>query len=193
MLLVVGILMSDHLAEVARGAPGSIVIDDPMRGVGDYAIEYQPLLATSAEPPLSSATLPAAAGMSEPVHAVQPGDTMSSIALQYYGNRELAAPLAQHNGLPNPDRLRQGVRLIIPVTLSTPQPTPSETVEVAPPPPMAEYTVRPGDTLSELAQKLMGSSRQTNRLLELNRDRLRNADALSIGTRLRYPNAAAQP
>ena len=31
MLLVVGILMSDHLAEVARGTPGSIVIDDPNR------------------------------------------------------------------------------------------------------------------------------------------------------------------
>ncbi|HCA39713.1 MAG: LysM domain-containing protein [Phycisphaerales bacterium] len=194
MLLVVGILMSDHLAEVARGTPGSIVIDDPMQGVGEYPIEYQPLVAAATGAVDLSLTLPAVAGMTDPVHAVRTGDTMSSIAMQYYGNREFAAALAQHNGLPNPDRLHQGVRLIIPSELTVSDPPPlatAPTVELASPPTMAEYTVRPGDTLSELAQQLMGSAKQTNRLLELNRDRLRSADTLSIGTRLRYPLAEA--
>jgi len=202
MLLVVGILMSDHLAEVARGAPGSIIIEDPMRGIGAFPIEYQTLVATSAWPDEQAPTLPAAAGMADPVHAVRAGDTMSSIAVQYYGDRELAAALARHNGLPNPDRLHLDIRLIIPprarlepassesIQQPAPRLTPA-TIEVMPPPAMAEYTVRPGDTLSELAQQLMGSARQTDRLLELNRDRLRSADSLAVGTRLRYPRAQA--
>jgi nucleoid-associated protein YgaU len=193
MLLVVGILMSDHLAEVTRGAPGSIVIDDPMQGVGAYPIEYQPLVAAATMPTVQPLTLPAAAGMTEPVHAVRAGDTLSSIAMQYYGDRHLAAALAEHNGLPNPDRLHQGVRLIIPATLPAMPTSPATTppTDELTPPTMSEYTVRPGDTLSELAQQLMGSARQTNHLLELNRDRLRTADALTVGTRLRYPVAAA--
>jgi len=207
MLLVVGILMSDHLAEVARGAPGRIAIEDPMQGVGAFPIEYQTLVATSAQPSTAPPTLPAAAGMADPMHAVRAGDTMSSIALQYYGDRELAGALAQHNGLPDPDRLHLDVRLIIPdraiLGQTTSQPTqqsPSppastSTVELMPRPTMAEYTVRPGDTLSELAQQLMGSARHTGQLLELNSDRLRSVDALSVGTRLRYPqnSAALQP
>ena len=52
---------------------------------------------------------------------------------------------------------------------------------------MGEYTVQTGDTLSELAQKLLGSARETERLYELNRDVLRHQDDLRVGASLRYP------
>jgi hypothetical protein len=56
-------------------------------------------------------------------------------------------------------------------------------------PNVAEYVVASGDTLSELAQKLMGSARHTNELLSMNKDRVPTADSLRVGTRLRYPVA----
>jgi nucleoid-associated protein YgaU len=84
-----------------------------------------------------------------------------------------------------PDRLE--LRPATPALKST---TPT-TVEVAAPPSMREYTVRSGDTLSELAQKLMGSARNTSQLLKINKDRIESADALRVGTRLRYPMAMA--
>ena len=52
---------------------------------------------------------------------------------------------------------------------------------------MGAYKVQSGDTLSELAQKLLGSARETDRLYELNRDVLRDQNDLRVGASLRYP------
>ncbi|MCP4759017.1 MAG: LysM peptidoglycan-binding domain-containing protein [Planctomycetes bacterium] len=209
LLLVVGILVSDHLAEVARGAPGSLAARDPLAANDQRAIEYVPLVAVPAPATevaqstesVAGTPLPTAHGLSHPVHIVSAGDTLSSIALRYYGDRTLAADLSVHNGLPNPDKLRAGLRLIIPPTAEMPQslaapailPPADANIQVAQS--ASEYEVRPGDTLSELAQQLMGSARHTDRLLELNRDRLSSADDLRIGLRLRYhpPEHASSP
>ena len=51
----------------------------------------------------------------------------------------------------------------------------------------SSITVRPGDTLSEIAQKLMGTSRATAALLEINRSVLPDMDALQVGMQLHYP------
>ena len=209
VLLVVGILVSDHLAEVARGAPGSLVAIDPVAMDDQRTIEYLPLItppppAPSPEMPArgstgeaSASTLPTERGLPHPVHVVTSGETLSGIAHRYYGNRSLATALSSHNGLPNPNDLREGLRLIVPPSeLLAQSMQGSSHGEAAPPATVTnsrtlqEYEVRAGDTLSELAQHLMGSARHTDRLLELNRDRLSSIADLRIGIRLRYPASA---
>lgn len=49
------------------------------------------------------------------------------------------------------------------------------------------YRIRPGDTLSEIAWRELGSSRRYHELYEANRDRLQHPDNLPIGMELRIP------
>jgi len=56
-----------------------------------------------------------------------------------------------------------------------------------PSPPAKTYKVRPGDTLSELAQQFLGSSRRYHELYEANRDVLSSPHALRAGMVLRIP------
>ncbi len=202
LVLVVGILVSDHLAELARGAPGSLVADDPLEPAASGSIEFQ-VLVSAPRPDHALPSLPAAAGMADPVHTVAAGDSLSSISAAYYGDVSLAQAIGAHNRLPNPNALLPGQRLIIPdrgVLTGTsptappraPAPAPPQESEPAPRQPSGpgsfdEYVVQPGDTLSELAQTLMGSARHTDALLTLNADRLSSPDALKVGQSLRYP------
>lgn len=52
----------------------------------------------------------------EVVYTVQSGDTLSAIALKYYGSagRTSYMRIADHNGLDNPDLIRVGQKLVIP-------------------------------------------------------------------------------
>jgi LysM repeat protein len=89
------------------------------------------------------------------VHTVQPGDTLSSIALRY-GTTPQA--IAQANGLGNVNYIYAGQRLTIPSNSSA---VSSE----------GTYTVRPGDTLSSIAASrgtTVASLAQANGLLSAN-------------------------
>ncbi len=57
-----------------------------------------------------------------------------------------------------------------------------------PSPAATTYEVRPGDTLSELAQRFLGSSRRYHELYEANRDVLSSPHALRAGMVLRIPS-----
>lgn len=74
-------------------------------------------------------------------YTVQPGDTLSYIALRYQVS---VAELARINGLDNPDFIRVGQRLIIPTMASTPLTPRSGAVP---------YRVQSGDTLFLLAKR----------------------------------------
>ena len=146
-------------------------------------------------------------GSHSPHHIVASGDTLQSICQRHYGNRNLAASLAAYNRIANPNRLKTNTRLLLPPAnllmtndpsevSMTPDSTPMSAMSFGPERPVAvesksqtmgEYTVQTGDTLSELAQKLLGSARETERLYELNRDVLRHQDDLRVGASLRYP------
>ncbi|MDG1838377.1 MAG: LysM domain-containing protein [Phycisphaerales bacterium] len=201
LLLVVGILVSDHLAELARGDAGTLMAIDPLEPNGGI-IEYQPLIHPDPVPtvPASEMAVPATTGMTVIVHTVGRGETLSQVALKQYGDRSLANSLGTYNKLPHPDRLVIGQRLLIPNRhdLASAPPTmaaqqsPTAIAKAAAVPNVAEYVVASGDTLSELAQKLMGSARHTNELLSMNKDRVPTADSLRVGTRLRYPATELQ-
>jgi LysM repeat protein len=104
----------------------------------------------------------AQAQSSNPTHIVQPGETLSSIAARY-GTTYLR--LARYNGIVNPNLIRSGQRLRIPLLTSAPavvssppvdRPAPSEqppTVVRSLPACHGElsYTVRRGDSLSGIS------------------------------------------
>lgn len=71
------------------------------------------------------------------------------------------------------------------------RPTPRQ-AEADPPPAPPEpdyetYTVRSGDSLSLISQRLYGSARHWRLLYEANRDRIPDPDRLRLGTELRVP------
>ncbi len=125
------------------------------------------------------------------VHHVQPGDTLSTIAQKYYGDRNYWRTIydANRDKMTSPNGLRVGVRLVIPkraetVDESTTQPSRTQVTANTQ---YRNYTVQPGDSLSRLAQKFMGSQRHTNKLYELNRNVIADPDSLTVGTVIRVP------
>ena len=195
ILLVVGVLLSDHLAQAARGGAADLAsIADPLRNPPGSSIEFLPLIAGNAQEPDIEPQPP---GPTEeptrlPRHMVQTGETMTLIARRYYDDGRLAEALATYNKLPAPDRLRTGLRLLIPPrdafhAIDPPSP-PTETATQSQKPASTTqtYTVQSGDTLSELAQKLMGTAKATDRLWSMNKATLKSPDALRVGMELRY-------
>lgn len=143
----------------------------------------------------------------EPVvvtHHVVGGESLYKIAEKYFGDGNRWRQIARDN----PGRVgengsvREGVALRIlnpsvgvaqanagvkPAPTSSPAPT-----RVAPSPKPSNgptYTVRAGDTLGEISQRLLGTVRRQHELIALNRDVLNDPDHLRAGMVLRLPTS----
>ena len=198
ILLVVGVLLSDHLAQTARGEAADMSsIKDPTNVPAGKDIIFVALtkrLPVADEPasetPPSEVPLPLTKpGDHAPMHIVKAGETLSSIARDHYGDARLADVLAASNPLPDPDNLAVGLRLLIPPqpdvlgatdTVAPKKATSTESVT------FSTYTVKSGDTLSELAQSLMGTMHAADELLTMNKGTLKNPRGLRAGMMLRY-------
>jgi len=129
----------------------------------------------------SSAAAPGAGGSRGRV-TVQPGETLSEIA-----DRQGVSltRLMQANGISNANLVVAGQTLVVPGARS------SASAAAPRPLPTAPYTVKSGETLSEIADRF-GTS--TDRLIQLNR--IANPNLVVAGTRLAIPgrpSAAAPP
>ena len=71
-------------------------------------------------------------------HTVAAGETLSALALRFYGDAELYRLIATASGVANPDAINVGQRLIMPD--------------------YTRYTVVAGDTLSALAARFYGDA-----------------------------------
>jgi S-formylglutathione hydrolase FrmB/phage tail protein X len=71
-------------------------------------------------------------------HAVVAGETLSSLALRYYGDAELYRLIATASDIPNPNLINVGQRLVMPD--------------------FTRYSVTTGDTLHELASRFYGDA-----------------------------------
>ena len=135
----------------------------------------------------------------DPMRTVAEGETLRSICRSWYGNPALANALATYNNLPDPDRLAPGLRLIMPQCRRTRRIGPNPWSPWGLPSNRTQrwswgpYTVQSGDTLSEIAQKLMGTARATASLYELNRGVLPDMNALRVGMVLQYPSLELNP
>ena len=56
-----------------------------------------------------------------------------------------------------------------------------------------EYVVRYGDTLSGIAQRMLGSQAKYQELFDANRDRMASPDRLEVGKPIRIPRLAGEP
>ena len=119
---------------------------------------------------------------------------------------------ANKDVLASPDKVTIGNKLVIPAMAGTQTPSASETLlkkftnmfekpsdqpkalRPVPAPTSVlsrgstkEYVVQPGDNLWKIAEKTMGDGKQFNKLVELNKNRLKSADDLMVGMKLVVP------
>lgn len=136
-------------------------------------------------------------------HHVQANESLYKIAAQYYGDGNQWRRIARDNeGRVGEDgAVREGVmlRILDPRVGSTPDPVVARAPEPEAKPtakpaagaakgPMT-YTVKSGDTLGEISQKLLGTVRRQHELIALNRDVLKDPDNLRAGTVLKLPSS----
>jgi nucleoid-associated protein YgaU len=100
-------------------------------------------------------------------YTVQPGDTLSGIAQQQLGDasRWPEIFLLNRSSIRHPDRISPSQ------VLTLPGDTPMQ-------PPPRIYIVRPGDTLSGIAQRELGNASRWPEIFERNRDVISNPDRI---------------
>lgn len=135
--------------------------------------------------PLTAAT-PSTAAVEK--HRVQPGDTLSSLAVQYYGSERHTRLLIDANKqLGDPDRLKIGEVVNLP-----PAPVATQAPGSALKPAShgaRSYTVRSGDSFYVIAQSQLGDASRWNELYELNRAVVGSDPAsLKVGQVLMLPS-----
>lgn len=179
------------------------------------SVIHLPAAAQTMRPPLPSAVISMNTKITEPVvpepawHTVAKGESLFEIAKRYYGDGKHWRKLAEHNrGRVGEDgAVRIGVRLAIPaaetlgikaVAGAKPEEPrvrePAKKTEPAKPAPkamgktaVASYTVQKGDTLGEIAQRLLGSVKRKGELLALNKDRIKDENSIRVGMVLKVP------
>lgn len=142
------------LAELTRRG-GSIV-----NGVIDLPIASTPLAKTEPE-----------ASPRVRWHTVAEGESLWSIAEHYYADGALWPRIVEHNEgrIADAGSVRAGVRLEIPDVAGVRTASPPRAIETpASAPGPRTYTVRKGDTIGEIAQKLLGSSRRWPEIVQAN-------------------------
>ncbi|PRY82193.1 LysM peptidoglycan-binding domain-containing protein [Alkalibacterium olivapovliticus] len=133
------------------------------------------LSAEKAETPKPTVPTPAPATPVSGNYTVKSGDTLSQVARSH--NMTLAQ-LLELNKLENADRISIGQRLVV-TTEKAEAPKPVAPTPAPVLPVSGNYTVKAGDTLSQIARS---HNMTVAQLLELNK--LENADRISIGQRL---------
>ena len=176
-----------------------ISMDPSAPAAGDAAVvEPRATPAPAPLPPGDTVIAPPATGSKLAVipprfrdYTIRKGDTMESVAERELGSRRLADALRSANALMDPEHLKTGRTLRIPLDPTNIQgkPVPAEPAG-APAAPQAdapEYTVKAGDTLSGIAKARYGSTKYKDLIYQANRDRLGSEDDLREGQKLRLP------
>lgn len=146
-------------------------------------------------------------------HDVREGESVFRIAQEAYGDGKLWPKLLEYNQgkMSSNGAVREGVTLLLPPkdvllgksarsTEAAADGTPHGGVQEARVEPKSlprseskpesggrTYVVQKGDTLSEISQKQLGTSRRWQELVELNKSTLPDADALVVGMTLKLP------
>lgn len=188
LMLFVGILVSDHFsAATSREAAdlSSLTVPPLPPTVDIVDTEPPPLPVQDPRDDVSR------------IHRVRAGETLRSICADAYGDSVWASPVAVVNDLGSIDHVEVGQELLLPsreellvVTLDETADAP-ETTPQQPTAAPRSYVVVPGDTLSQIAQRLLGSARRTDQLWNLNREQLPSRDDLKVGMTLQLPPAGS--
>ncbi|MEM7807710.1 MAG: LysM domain-containing protein [Planctomycetota bacterium] len=117
-------------------------------------------------------------------HILAEGDTFVSLSEQYYGSDAHFDTIRRANPSLDPRRLKIGDLIVIPSLDSAGKPRGLPAINADP----TTHTVRPGETLSDIARSRLGRSALWNDVYELNRDLIGDDPArLKVGMVLRLP------
>jgi nucleoid-associated protein YgaU len=139
-------------------------------------------------------------------YVVQEGDTMTSIADDWFGAQGKWPLIAKANPLVDPMRMQIGQKLKLPPRDAAPEPEPPVVARpsaVTVPPALTAvversagrrtYTVKAGDTLSSIARRFYKDPAQWETVYEANRALIgRDPGALKVGMKLTLPETAAR-
>ena len=130
-------------------------------------------------------------------HVVANGESLGSISRKYYGDESLVMKIAKLNNMSNPHLVRAGDKLKLPsaglvnmVNAVKNQPIPptrSHNAANTPGAGQKTYTIKPGDVLSTIASRQMGSARLWRKLYDHNRDVLNDPHNIPAGVTIRIP------
>jgi nucleoid-associated protein YgaU len=182
----------------ARGQTLAVGRKNPSQAMGLAALGHQgqgrKMQLTSTQARLG-VTSPSKAASSPRVHIVQAGDTLGEIAYAALGTSKRWREIADLNG--GSERIFLGQRLKLPAggtDIATNNsnasgqkaaPSVAQTSKAAPTVGSHTYVVRPGDMLSVIAQRELGSARRWRDIVALNPGL--DPDSLSVGARLVMP------
>lgn len=155
----------------------------------------RPLTTPSPQPPREAAqTATRTRAVASPPKAaprsyvVVEGDTLSGIAVMYYGTETGWARIAEANPDVDPDRLRIGATLRIPAHSPRPPRQSTRTITAATVN-GKNHLVEEGDSLSSIAVRYYGRDSRWSKIFEANRTLLQNdPDRLQIGMVLAIPS-----
>lgn len=178
-------------AAVQTDAPATLVMGHPSIGPADHP-DARPTPNRSA-PVLSPPSPPNA--QSFVLYTVKPGDSLWKLAEQHLGDGHRHTELAELNRdrIGKDGSLRVGASIKIPRsghgTDRVSEIPASKPAFVADPPKSAKtYTVQAGDTLGEISQRMLGTSKRIADIVSANRDQIEDADDIRVGMVLKIPS-----
>lgn len=125
---------------------------------------------------------------------VQSGDTLSELAAKHLGSASRWDELLEANKdkLDSPESLQVGMKLRLPpgsvpgsnATAASNVPASIGNTRSANSTGDKTYTVKPGDSLTSIADQMLGDGRQWEWIYETNRDKLKSPDRLIVGQKL---------
>ena len=120
-------------------------------------------------------------------YVVQPGDTLSGIALAFYGNGNLWPTIFNANTtkIADPHWIYPNQQLVIPAAIYSASTTPSTTPQTGKG--LGQYTVLSGDTLSGIAAYAYGNGNAWWGIYQANTDKIYNPDLIFPGQVLAIP------
>jgi nucleoid-associated protein YgaU len=122
---------------------------------------------------------------------VQGGDTLSELASKHLGSATRWQELLDANSdkLDGPQSLQVGMKLRLPGSTTSTQARANTSDRSSKASHTGKtYTVRPGDNLTEIAEKTLGDGDRWRDVFQANRDKLKSADRLVVGQKLRIPS-----
>ena len=183
LLIFVGMLVADHFSVASHREVANLGSNISLPPIAAATIleSGPPSFNTQMEENISG----------DKIHIVQNGETLRGICSSHYGDSGLASAVAKWNNLVDSNAIEKRQEIALPsrvalvsasFALSTHQPT-TTTKQIS----MGTYTVKIGDTLSEISQKVMGTSKKTQVLIDLNKDVMPNPNRIRPGMTLQFP------
>ena len=177
---------------------------------GNSSGTQEQVTTNSQQQPTRQTPLPRTVTETTKTYVVKSGDSLSSIAIQFYGKTEGNRLVnidriynANKNVLKSRDAIYEGQKLVIP-PLPESQTTSTTTIRTAtaslsgssasgtfvgPPQPAntVEYTVEDGDNLWKIAEAKLGNGIRYTEIVKLNPVLEKNQDNLKVGMKLKLP------